>query len=353
MTKSYIFLALILGLVFAQTCSAGPARISLSPREIDSDDEDADEDADSEDADSEDEDDDDLEDEDDEEEEEEEEESNPAPSCLLFGDQACHIECTVIAQAYSITADGHCDENQTCQCHITGKVSFQKAWKNKFDSDYVYKKIKENDLVLEQAHRIFNYPLRTAEEFKNLFKPILSPYQFTKLETHDDSKAAEFTKNGEDKIDQKAVEQYVAKEVKSLLESSAKSLLTTKYQDKFREALNESEGNEGTLHNFTFRVRQLKNKTLENILKEYLKKNGKDEPKVESIEKEGLSEILTNAVINEIIKKNDEKNRPPPKKTAPAKKGAAGKKPATGKKAAAPTDKKPAAVKKPAGNKKP
>ena len=180
-------------------------------------------------------------------------------------------------------------------------------------------------MVLEQAHRIFNYPLRTAEEFKKLFRPIISPYQFSKLETHDDSLAAQFTKNGEDDVDQKAIEEHVVKKVDEFLKSkSNKSLLNTKYKLKFKQALQKCEGDDATVYNLTFRVRQLNNKQLEEVLDEYLQQNKLTKPEVEVSEKEGLAESLTNAVINEIIKRNEENNKSTKKSAvATGKKGGA------------------------------
>ncbi|KAL6963269.1 hypothetical protein U1Q18_049272 [Sarracenia purpurea var. burkii] len=228
---------------------------------------------------------------------------------------SCQIECAVIAQVYDVEADGHCDLHQTCQCHISDTISFKDAWKKKFHTGYVFRKIAHSEMLLEQAHRVFNYPLRTADQFKQLLKPVLSPYQFSKLETDDESLAAKFT-NKDNSVDIPAVEKYVSEEVAKLLKSSDDSLLKEKYKDKFTEALENSKDSEGTLHNLIFRVRQLKNEPLEEAVKAYLKKNNLTEPVVELTEKEGLTEILTNAITNEIIKQNDEKNKPAKKVAA-------------------------------------
>ncbi|KAL6963270.1 hypothetical protein U1Q18_049273 [Sarracenia purpurea var. burkii] len=286
MTKSFVFLAFALSVISVHTSLAGSDGLRYS-YEIDSGSESEDEGN--------------------------ENEQNPAPSCLLFGEQACNIECMIVGQIYDVTAHGYCNMVHFCRCHIYHAIPFKDAWRKKFHTGYTFRKIIEDKLVLLQVRDLFNYPLRTADQFKELLKPIISPYQISKLETRDQTLAAKFTKK-DDSVDVPAVEKYVSQEVDKMLKSSGESLLTRNYKEIFRRFLDINKDSQGTLHNLIFTVRELNNKSLEEVLKAYLRSNNLSEREVELYQKEGIRQIITKAVINEISKQNDERSKMESKK---------------------------------------
>ena len=59
-------------------------------------------------------------------------EENPAPSCLLFGDKACHMECSIMAEVYNTEAEGHCDDNKPA--NVTSPANYHSTKYGKINS---------------------------------------------------------------------------------------------------------------------------------------------------------------------------------------------------------------------------
>ncbi|KAL6955798.1 hypothetical protein U1Q18_050758 [Sarracenia purpurea var. burkii] len=214
-------------------------------------------------------------------------EENPAMHCLLFGDNACLIECYLTGQVYNTVASGFCDENQTCQCHLYVDGSFHNNWYSKFNADYVFRQIILKSSYPNELHDLLLYPLRTSEELKQRIKPLISPYQYSMLETRDNTLAATFV-NTNGQYDKDSVRNYVVEQFDIIAQEAPQFYLSFQFKDKFREILKTASA--ATLYNLTFRVRQLKNETLHDILKKHLEERKIPEPEVHLYEQTALTE---------------------------------------------------------------
>ncbi|XP_065215287.1 uncharacterized protein LOC135841969 [Planococcus citri] len=308
MKKSLAILMLALGLILIQMSFAKPSGRIAASSDSESDDE---SDAGSS-------------DEEDSSDEDDEIEENPAMSCLLFGKAGCNTGCVIAGELFHFKSNGFCDSNQVCNCHNHNDDSFRETWKKIFKSDYVYSKINDDNLLYDQVMNIFNRSFRTNEEFKELLNPMLSPYQSSKLKTNNKHPSVKLTKDG--KFDQEALQKYVNEKLdKKLKSKSGKSLLNSRYKEKFRKALQSSEDSKASLYNYTFRVMQLKDKNLENVLDEFLKKKKIDKPKVDiPIKTDDIIHTMVDTiVIRELINRIEEKNKGSKKSPAAGKKSPA------------------------------
>ncbi|XP_065215300.1 uncharacterized protein LOC135841975 [Planococcus citri] len=291
----FALLVLALGLILIQTSFAKPSGKKSASSDSKSDDE---SDAGSS-------------DEEDSSDEDYENEVNPAMSCLLFGQAGCNTGCVISGELFHFKSNGFCDSNQVCNCLNHNDDSFRELWKKIFKSDYVYHKINEDDSLYNEVRDIIvDRSFLTNEEFKELLNPILSPYQSSILKTNDKHPSVKYTKNG--KFDQEALRKYVNEKLDTTLKSkSGESLLNSRYKEKFRKALQSSEDSKASLYNYTFRVMQLKNKNLENVLEQFLKKKKIEKPKVDiPIKTNDMIHTMVNTiVVQELINRIEEKNK--------------------------------------------
>ncbi|KAL6955801.1 hypothetical protein U1Q18_050761 [Sarracenia purpurea var. burkii] len=218
--------------------------------------------------------------------------------CLLFGGNACSIVCYLTGQVYNTVTSGSCDENQTCHCHLYIDFSFHNNWYSKFNADYVYRQIILRPPDSNEIYDLVLYPLRTSEELKHLIKPLISPYQFSILETRDNTPAATFV-NENGRYNKKSVQDYVVRELDIIAQQASQFYLNFQYKDRFREVLRTASA--ATLYNLTFKVRQLENEILYDILKKHLEERKIAEPEVQLYEITALDEILDNFIMTEII----------------------------------------------------
>ncbi|KAL6955797.1 hypothetical protein U1Q18_050757 [Sarracenia purpurea var. burkii] len=180
-------------------------------------------------------------------------------ACVLFGTIGCNLDCALTSDLYGYKTFGVCNQNQTCSCGSNStnrSIYLHEVWGKKFDSDYVYDQIIKDDSLSQKAAKIFSDLMATADEYKQLLKPILSPYQYARLQTNDRSLAARFIKNG-------------------------------------------------TIYNLTFGIRRLRNETLESIWQEHLTTNQLQEPGIEIDDTENLDAALHHAIVNEVIDQRD------------------------------------------------
>ncbi|KAL6955799.1 hypothetical protein U1Q18_050759 [Sarracenia purpurea var. burkii] len=271
MTTSFTFFALILGLILVQTCLAGRRITRTGSRFEYFFDEDPNQ-------------------------------HYPTLDCLLFGRNVCIEQCRLKGLLFGVyRTNAFCDQNQICKCQA-GKISFYQEWMHKFDADYVYHEILDRETILNQIKSLFNNPFRTAEQFKLLLRPTLSPYQFAQLKVRDsDSLAVKFTPNGQPDIE--AIRKHVSQEVDKLSATSRFIFKVVRYKERLLTILENS--GKGTLYNIAYRLEQLKNPTLSAILEEHIKENKIDKPEIKIEDKQSLDDVFTNAIVNEIIKRMD------------------------------------------------
>ncbi|KAL6955803.1 hypothetical protein U1Q18_050763 [Sarracenia purpurea var. burkii] len=121
------------------------------------------------------------------------------------------------------------------------------------------------------------------------------------LETQDNTLARTFV-NANGQYDKDSVRNYVVEQFDIIAQEAPELYLSLQFKDKFREVLKTASA--ATLYNLTFKVRQLGNEILYNILKKHLEEHKIAEPEVHLYEPTAVEDILDNIIINEIIKRN-------------------------------------------------
>ncbi|XP_065222796.1 uncharacterized protein LOC135847257 isoform X2 [Planococcus citri] len=229
-------------------------------------------------------------------------ESNPSLSCLLFGKEGCHMECSITGELFNFTSRGICDSNQVCNCHNHKQATFHELWQQRFNSDYVFDTIRRSKRDYSKVFGIFRSNLfETNEELKQSLNSAISPYQFSLLETNDRIPAAKYTKNG--KFDTVALRKYISKKLDEELKSlPGKSLLDVKYKEIFTKALEKDKSCKATVYNYTFKVQQLKNIYMKRILEEFFRKENMEKPEIQiPINSDKINTIVGNIVVSELI----------------------------------------------------
>ncbi|KAL6963272.1 hypothetical protein U1Q18_049275 [Sarracenia purpurea var. burkii] len=139
---------------------------------------------------------------------------NSTMTCLLFGAPGCAAECRLRARLYGTRGEAICTDNQVCQCD-SKLVSFYQHWNKRFNSVYTYRAILGDNDIYQKTMEIFKNPLKTGKQYKELLKPVLTPYQYNKLKVADITLAAKFTNN--DEPDKEAIQKYIDETLKSPL----------------------------------------------------------------------------------------------------------------------------------------
>ncbi|KAL6955802.1 hypothetical protein U1Q18_050762 [Sarracenia purpurea var. burkii] len=169
---------------------------------------------------------------------------------------------------------------------------------------------------VENEKKVETKGSRTGKQYKELLKPVLTPYQYNKLKVADITLAAKFTNNNEP--DKEAIQKYIDETLKSPLKQYLDALLTTNYKENFEQSLKNID-NKGTLYNITATLEQLQNETLNDIFEKHLKKCNVANPETNEERKYGLDEVFENLFLDYIINKNNQQNSPA-KKSTPTKK---------------------------------
>ncbi|XP_065218597.1 uncharacterized protein LOC135844363 [Planococcus citri] len=170
----------------------------------------------------------------------------PSLSCLIFKDIGCNSECGVISDAFGTKSTGTCDEQKVCECNVQNETSF------------------------------------------------------------DDEDAGKFIKNGKPNIS--AIKKHVSDKLpKTLKSSDVKNLSVLKYKPILLDALEEAKDDSDAFDQLALDIRQTKNKSLGDILSQYLKKNELDEPEKDKQDKPSVADIMAYYVVDELVKKVDDK----------------------------------------------
>ncbi|XP_065222844.1 uncharacterized protein LOC135847300 [Planococcus citri] len=231
-------------------------------------------------------------------------ESDSDMSCLLFGNEGCNITCAISGQLFHFQSRGSCDSDLVCGCENYARANFKDLWKQRFKSGDVLNYVRRtNKPVYDKMLEIFrDNVFKTNEELKDAHDSAISPYLFSMLETNDQHLTAQYAKNG--KFDKEAVQKYVSEKLNEELksESAAKTLLDVKYKEIFRKALETYKACKASMYNYTFKVAQVKNKHLQNILEEFFKANSMEKPEIKTPkETESVYKMIGNITVSELI----------------------------------------------------
>ncbi|XP_065219529.1 uncharacterized protein LOC135845019 [Planococcus citri] len=171
----------------------------------------------------------------------------PSLSCLIFEDIGCNSQCVVISDAFGTKSTGICNDENFCECNVENENSF------------------------------------------------------------DDEDAGKFIKNGKPNFT--AIKKHVSDKLpKTLKSADIKDLSVLKYRPILLDILKEAENDSEAFDQLALDIRRTKNKSLGDVLSQYLKKNKLKEP-MENIQNQlSVADIMAYYVVDELVKKVDGKN---------------------------------------------
>ncbi|XP_065219698.1 uncharacterized protein LOC135845163 [Planococcus citri] len=171
----------------------------------------------------------------------------PSLSCLIFKNIGCNSQCEVISDAFGTKSTGICNDGNICECNAEKGMSF------------------------------------------------------------DDEDAGKFIKNGKPNFT--AIKKHVSDKVSETLKSSdIKNLSVLKYRPILLDVLKEVKDDSDAFDQLALDIRRTKNKSLGDVLNQYLKKNKLKEPMENTQNQHSVADIMAYYVVDELVKKVDEMN---------------------------------------------